>query len=142
VRSLNYRGTGKTQHLKFRYTRRGAKHVLLAGRKVRAVAQLVLLAFGEPRPSEKYFSHHKDENRQNDCIENLEWRHISIQNGINYSTGFKFPKGHSYGLKGIKFQKGNTIGMQTRFKSNGKRQAKPSLSNEKGDIVNTVDLNG
>jgi hypothetical protein len=137
VRSLNYRGTGKTQELKYRYTRLGARHVLLAGRKVRSVAQLVLLTFGEPRPSEKHFSHHKDGNIQNDCIENLEWQYIGIQNAINTINAFKFPKGHSYGLKGIKFQKGNTIGMAHRFKSKAEIER---LIHEKGDSMTEADL--
>jgi hypothetical protein len=96
VRSLNYNRTGKMQVLKVRLSPSNARQVLLAGKRVRSIAQLVLNTFGEPRPSDKHFSHHKDGNNLNDCIENLEWRHISIQNGINGIKGNRYAKGHPY----------------------------------------------
>jgi NUMOD4 motif len=98
VRSLNYYGTGKTHNLKIRHSPTGARHVLLAGRRVRSIAQLVLNAFVEQRPSEKHFTHHKDGDVQNDSAENLEWRHISVQNGLNGRNGFRYPKGNNYGI--------------------------------------------
>jgi hypothetical protein len=96
VRSMNYRGTGSIQILKVRLSPSNARQTLLAGRKVRSIAQLVLCAFGEPRPSEKHFSHHKDGNVMNDCIENLEWRHIKVQNALNGINGYRYPKGHPF----------------------------------------------
>jgi NUMOD4 motif len=93
VRSMNYRGTGSIQILKVRLSPSKARQTLLAGRTVRSIAQLVLCAFGEPRPSEKHFSHHKDGNVMNDCIENLEWRHIQDQNILNRHKGI-YPKNH------------------------------------------------
>jgi hypothetical protein len=94
VRSMNYNRTGKIQNLKVRLSPSNARQVLLAGRMVRSIAQLVLCAFGQPRPSEKHFSHHKDGNILNDSIENLEWRHISIQNGMNWKKAQKYSKSH------------------------------------------------
>ncbi|MEY4936594.1 MAG: motif [Bacteroidota bacterium] len=96
VRSMNYNRTGKAQVLKVRLSPSNARLVLLAGRRIRSIAQLVLLAFDGPRPSELHFSHHKDGDVQNDCIENLEWQHIKIQNGINGKKGYRYPKGHPY----------------------------------------------
>jgi hypothetical protein len=93
VRSMNYNRTGKVKVLKVRLSPSNARQTLLAGRKVRSIAQLVLCAFGEPRPSEKHFSHHKDGNVMNDCIENLEWRHIQDQNILNRHKGI-YPKNH------------------------------------------------
>ncbi|MEO0041208.1 MAG: hypothetical protein RL329_656 [Bacteroidota bacterium] len=105
VRSTNYNRTGKTQNLKIRYSPTGSRCALFAGRKIRSIAQLVLNAFVEPRPSAKHFAHHKDGDLNNDAAENLEWRHIQVQNTINsrkgaeQGKGFRFPKGHSYGMK-------------------------------------------
>jgi NUMOD4 motif len=117
VRSLNYYGSGKTHNLKVRYSPTGARHVLLAGRKVRSIAQLVLNAFVEPRPSEKHFTHHIDGDLQNDAAENLEWRHMSVQNALNGRNGFRYPKGHSY------------YGIGNRFKTQNEADAS-KVSNE------------
>jgi hypothetical protein len=95
VRSLNYNRTGKVKNLQVRYSPTNARQVLLAGKIVRSIAQLVLNHFGEPRPSDKHFSHHKDGNILNDCIENLEWRHISVQNAINSKNGSRHRKEHA-----------------------------------------------
>ena len=96
VRSMNYNRTGKVKVLKVRLSPSNARHVLLAGRRIRSIAQLVLLAFDGPRPSDKHFSHHIDGNIQNDCIENLKWQYIGIQNGLNGKKGYRYPKGHPY----------------------------------------------
>jgi hypothetical protein len=104
VRSLNYNRTGKVQNLKIRFSPSGNRCVLLTGNKVYSVAQLVLNAFVGPKPSESHIPFHKNGDNQDDSIENLEWRHISLQNKQNGKTGFKFKAGHSYGLH-TRFQK-------------------------------------
>lgn len=38
------------------------------------IHQLVLAAYGPPRPSEAYYPHHKNGDRSDNRIENLEWR--------------------------------------------------------------------
>ncbi len=115
VRSLNYNRTGKTQNLKIRRTPQGNRCVLLAGKQVRSVAQLVLKAFIEPRSSDKYLAHHKDGDVSNDSRDNLEWRHISVQNGLNGRNGNKFQAGHDFGTQ-FGFKKGHTVGAEHRFK--------------------------
>ena len=42
-------------------------------RKIFAIHRLVMLHFGPPCPSIKHIVHHKDSNRQNSHIDNLEW---------------------------------------------------------------------
>ena len=115
VRSLNYNRTGKTQNLKSRHTPQGNRCVWLAGKQIRSVAQLVLIAFVEPRPSDKHFPHHKDGNSANDNLDNLEWRHVSIQNTLNGKTGNKFQAGHGFGAE-CRFKKGHSVGAEYRFK--------------------------
>jgi hypothetical protein len=111
VRSLNYNRTGKTQNIKIRTTPSGNRCVVLAGNKVRSVAQLVLATFVEPQPTDKHRVHHKDGDCTNDHLDNLEWQHMSVQNALNGDKGRKFRKGHEFG-----FKKGNPIGMESRFK--------------------------
>ena len=115
VRSLNYNRTGKTQNLKVRFSPTDRRVVVLAGRKAFSVAQLVLTAFVEPKPSEKYFAFHKSGDFRDDSLENLEWRLKSVQNKLNGKTGHKFKKGHTYGV-GSRFKSGNMIGAAHRFK--------------------------
>ncbi len=115
VRSLNYNRTGKTRLLKIRQMPRGNRCVWLAGKQVRSVAQLVLTAFIEPRPSDKHLAHHKDGDASNDNVENLEWQHISIQNGLNGKNGHKFQAGHDFGTQ-FGFKKGHNVGTEHRFK--------------------------
>ncbi len=115
VRSLNYNRTGKTQNLKIGHTPQGNRCARLAGNQTRSVAQLVLTAFVEPRPSDKHIPHHKDGNPSNDCLDNLEWRHVSVQNTLNGKTGNKFKAGHTFGTES-RFKKGHTVGSEYRFK--------------------------
>ena len=114
VRSLNYNRTGKTQNLKMRHTPRGNRCVWLAGKQIRSVAQLVLAAFVEPRPSDKHIAHHKDGDASNDSLNNLEWQDISLQNALNGKNGHKFKAGHNFGTQS-RFQKGHTVGIEHRF---------------------------
>lgn len=115
VRSLNYNRTGKTQNLKPRFTPTFRRVVMLAGRKVFSIAQLVLTAFVEPKPSEKHFAYHKNGDSYDDSLENLEWRLMSVQNKLNGKNGHKFPKGHTHGVAS-RFKPGNEIGAEHRFK--------------------------
>jgi hypothetical protein len=117
VRSLNYNRTGKTRNLKIGQTPQGNRCVRLAGKQTRSVAQLVLTVFVEPRPSDKHFPYHKDGDASNDNLENLEWRHISLQNGENGKNGHKFQAGHDFGTQ-FGFKKGHNVGAEYRFKKN------------------------
>lgn len=40
---------------------------------LRSVHQLVLICFGSPKPTDKHETNHKDANKRNNCIDNLEW---------------------------------------------------------------------
>ena len=87
VRSLNYRHTGRTQLLKPTMERLGYLQVGLSKngkRKRYKVHRLVAQAFltkteGLPEVN------HIDENKQNNCVDNLEWCDRSYN--VNYGTG-------------------------------------------------------
>jgi hypothetical protein len=98
VRSMNYNRTGKIQNLKIRYSPTGNRCVMLTGKKVYSIAPLVLNAFVGQKPTDSHVPFHKNGDKQDDSLENLEWRHISIQNKENGKTGHKFKEGHSHGL--------------------------------------------
>lgn len=48
------------------------RYSLFKGKK-RKGHHLVMESFGPPKPSESYEIHHKDHDRTNNCIDNLEW---------------------------------------------------------------------
>lgn len=75
VKSLNYRNTGKEQILKPYKNNYGYLIVNLSkgGKERRAlIHRLVAHAF-IPNPYNLQFVNHKDENKLNNCVENLEW---------------------------------------------------------------------
>ena len=75
VKSLNYRHTGKERILKTRKTSDGYLLVNLykdGKMKTYYVHQLVATAFCE-NPEGYTEVNHKDENKENNCIDNLEW---------------------------------------------------------------------
>lgn len=87
VRSLNYRGnTGKTKILKQDTDRDGYKRVRLSknGKVKRyGVHRLVALTF-IPNSNNYPMINHKDENKANNAVWNLEW--CTIQYNNNYGT--------------------------------------------------------
>lgn len=75
VRSLNYLHTGKTKVMKQGTNKGGYKVIGLhrnGKRKVHSVHRLVALAF-IPNPNNYPFINHKDENKTNNAVWNLEW---------------------------------------------------------------------
>lgn len=86
VKSLNYRHTGKEKILKYGKGSKGYLFVNLykdGKRKLFRVHKLVSLAF-IPNPLNLPQINHKDENKENNKVENLEWCTV-IQN-LNYGT--------------------------------------------------------
>ncbi len=71
VKSLSYRKTKKPNLLKQQTDRKGYLFVGLPGKQER-VHRLVALAF-IPLEEGKEYINHKDENRKNNHVENLEW---------------------------------------------------------------------
>lgn len=86
VRSLNYNKTGKAQLLKPADSGKGYLFVGLCKngkRKKFKVHRLVAMAF-IPNPSNLPYINHKDENKENNCVSNLEWCDRKYNN--NYGT--------------------------------------------------------
>lgn len=85
VRSLNWRKRGIARNLYLKKQNRGYLHVELAKdgkRKAFTVHRLVANAFLE-NPNGHPIINHKDENKQNNNVENLEW--CSISYNVRYS---------------------------------------------------------
>lgn len=104
VRSLNYRHTGKVQVLKLSVNRYGYLQVNLHSKegkqKTYKVHRLVAQAF-IPNPNNLPEVNHKDENKTNNCVENLEWCDRKYNNNYG-SRNEKMSKTLSKVLKGRK----------------------------------------
>jgi hypothetical protein len=75
VKSLNYRGSGKDKILKLQKDTYGYNKVILyknGKAKTRTVHRLVAEAF-VPNPNNLPQINHKDEDKSNNCVDNLEW---------------------------------------------------------------------
>ena len=75
VRSLNYKRTGKVQNMKLGTYPNGYKMVDLKKnnkRKAHLVHRLVAKAF-IPNPNQLCEVNHKDEDKANNTVDNLEW---------------------------------------------------------------------
>ena len=75
VRSLNYRGRGKTRILSPGKDKKGYLHVSLFKDKNRTIVQIhriVAITF-IPNPNNLPVVNHKDWNLGNNCVDNLEW---------------------------------------------------------------------
>lgn len=96
VRSLNYNHTGHPGILSQGNNGDGYKHVILYknnSHKKGKVHRLVALAFLE-NPNNLPFINHKDENKGNNRVDNLEW--CSRKYNVNYGTAIQRKKEHSY----------------------------------------------
>lgn len=99
VRSLNYRGTGEVRLLKQGKDKGGYFRVsLYKNGKTKAflVHRLVATAFIPNNDIDKTEVNHIDENKQNNCVTNLEW--VTSKDNINHGTrnkrASKSMKGH------------------------------------------------
>lgn len=89
VKSLNYRRTGKEGILKGRINDKGYLRVELCkdGRKKwYMIHRLVAHAFLENSQNLPVVNH-KDENKQNNCVQNLEWCSVSYNNTYGVRIG-------------------------------------------------------
>ena len=119
VKSLNYNKTGKEQILKPAKVKNGYLLVgLCNNKKVKTyhVHRLVAQTF-IPNPNDLPQVNHKDEDKENNCIDNLEW--CSAEYNMNYGTRNK---------RIGKANKNKTISEETRKKisnaNNGKHCGK------------------
>lgn len=85
VRSLNYRRTGKTKVMKPSTDKDGYKCVNLRknGKRMYKVHRLVAITF-IPNPNNWPQVNHKDEDKTNNAVWNLEW--CTLEYNINYGT--------------------------------------------------------
>ena len=86
VKSLNYRNSNKEKILKLNLNKSGYLHICLSKNgKVKAfnVHRLVAQAF-IPNPNNYPIINHKDEDKSNNCVNNLEW--CTYGYNSNYGT--------------------------------------------------------
>lgn len=86
VRSLNYKRTNEIRVLKLCTHKSGYKYTHLCKDKVSKnyrIHRLVAEAF-LPNPNNLPQVNHKDENKQNNCVDNLEW--CTAEYNTNYGT--------------------------------------------------------
>lgn len=100
VKSLNYNHTGKEKLLKYAVDKKGYLYVVLCKdgkRKNKKIHQLVAIAF-IPNPDGLPQVNHKDEDKTNNRVENLEW--CTHEYNINYGTRNKrIAETHTNGRK-------------------------------------------
>lgn len=87
VKSMNYRRSGKPKNLKLKYTTSGYNSVVLSKdgtKKDRMVHRLVAETF-IPNPERYPQINHKDEDKFNNEVDNLEW--CTEKYNSNYGTG-------------------------------------------------------
>lgn len=127
VRSLNYLRTGKAKLLKQQLDKHGYKRVGLyedGKAKSLLVHRLVAMAF-LPNPNNLPMVNHKDENKTNNNVSNLEWCTVSYNN--NYGT------------------RNERVGKKTRKQMTGKKgkdapRSKPILMYDKeGNFIKRFD---
>ena len=144
VRSLNYNHTGKKQILKQYTNKEGYKRIALSKNnklKWYLVHRLVALAF-IPNPNNWPQVNHKDENKANNYVNNLEW--MSHKDNCNYGTR---NERHSKAMKGYKHTKEarNKMSKAQKGKRKGKDNpnSKPILMFTKnGDFIKRFDSVG
>lgn len=92
VKSLNYKNSGHEQILKPKKHNFGYLQVQLNSveNKTFTIHRLVAQAF-IPNPLNLPLVNHKDENKQNNCVENLEWCDNSYN--VRYSLGLHIRNG-------------------------------------------------
>ena len=83
VKSLHYNNTNKEKVLKTVLHKDGYLFVSLGYGKTRAIHRLVAETF-LPNPDNMPVVNHKDENKQNNSVDNLEW--CSYEYNSNYGT--------------------------------------------------------
>lgn len=105
VKSLNYNSSGKSKLLKQIADKKGYKRVGLCKngkRKHYSVHRLVAIAF-LPNPNNLPQVNYKDENKANNCVDNLEWCNAKYNN--NYGTKKERLSESMKGKKGCWYEK-------------------------------------
>ena len=89
VKSLNYNHTGKEKIMKLKTTKKGYLSIALhkyGKQEYLRVHRLVAQAF-IPNPDNLPQVNHKDEDKTNNCVENLEW--CTAKYNLEYNNGHK-----------------------------------------------------
>lgn len=105
VKSLNYRRSGRAKNLKLKDSTSGYKMVVLCKDKIKKdkiVHRLVAETF-IPNPKNYPQTNHKDEDKHNNEVDNLEW--CTEKYNSNYGTGAKRAAKSNTGKKRTKEHK-------------------------------------
>ena len=136
IKSLNYRGNTNQEHiLKLKEARNGYNQVQLYknGKGVfYLIHRLVAQAF-IPNPDNLPIVNHKDENKENNNVDNLEWCTYEYNN--NYGT---INKRHSETMKGRKLSEEHKRKISNSIKGNKHPQAKKVKCITTGEIFDYI----
>ena len=133
VRSLNFRQSGMPHNLSLRIRKRDGYVTVNLRNKTRIVHRLVAQAF-IPNPKDLPQVNHKDEDKTNNCVNNLEW--CTCKENIRYSVELH-PKRKSYYRKPRKWFKrvrqidiksGDIIQEYSCFQEIGQKRNNPNTS--------------
>lgn len=133
VKSLNYRRSGVARLLKLRYTTSGYHNITLSdngSKKDRMVHRLVAETF-IPNPKDLPQVNHKDENKLNNNVENLEW--CTAEYNTNYGTGIErmaksqTGKRHTYEQRKARSERMKGLRAGEKHPMFGKRHTKEAI---------------
>ena len=92
IDTIGRRQLHRGKFLKVRYDKDGYKKISLYDGKSYSIHRLVAQAF-IPNPNNYPIINHKDENKQNNCVENLEW--CTYKYNANYGTAIDRKKANT-----------------------------------------------
>ena len=134
VKSLNYNNTGKPNLLKPTKLANGYLQVSLCknGKRIGKLVHVLVSEAFIPNPFELPQINHKDENKENNCVDNLEW--CDAKYNINYGTGIKRSAEARTGIYGRNSSCKPVLCVETNIIYSGTYEAQQKTGTKNGNI--------